>query len=487
MVILIKFVFFSFFLKFVLFAMEFRNPVPQFMCTAADPSTLASNWERWKRSIELYFAAEEITDASKKVSKLLFYGGLDLQDVYYNNLPKVGTANSSSATTDVYKVLIDQLDGYFMPKANPTYERYVFGKIVQETNETSEAFLTRLKKQVKKCDYGNKEDEMIVDAVIRGCRADELRRKLLEKSSPKLSEVENLSRMFESVSIQLQTMKPNVETKAVNALQQTSGKKKGDNRTNKNQQQKNKPGTSNRKNSYQNGSSSDARNVSGNAKSKFYCYRCGNIGHFGKDNSCPAKNSVCRKCNLVGHWDKVCKTSADRVKQTREQPKNISMVTETERVFSLSACCGNEKIDCVIGGVNHDMFIDSGADFTGTGPKGWNELVDKGVKFSNKRKCSMEIQNWGNDPRLKALFVVDVKIEYREREITTKLVVLNRDGPTVLGKFDAMKLHVLILGDEAAKKLSSINSLQTKPLAKLKDFQLILPIDKSVTPVTQPF
>lgn len=168
-------------------------------------------------------------------SKLLFYGGLDLRDVYYN-LPKLGTAAGGG---DDYEALITQLDNYFIPQANPTYERYVFNKIMQEANESSETFLTRLRKQVKKCDYGAKEDEMLVDAVIRGCRADELRRKLLEKMKPKLSEVENLARSFECVSLQLQSMKPSgAEVKTVNALQVNSNKKKGD-KQKKNQQRQN--------------------------------------------------------------------------------------------------------------------------------------------------------------------------------------------------------------------------------------------------------
>ena len=50
---------------------------------------------------------------------------------------------------------------------------------------------------------------------------------------------------------------------------------------------------------------STSANLSSGAKTRLACYRCGNTGHFGKDPSCPAKNSNCRKCNLKGHWDKM--------------------------------------------------------------------------------------------------------------------------------------------------------------------------------------
>ena len=38
------------------------------------------------------------------------------------------------------------------------------------------------------------------------------------------------------------------------------------------------------------------------------CYRCGQDGHFSKDKSCPARQSVCTKCKKVGHYASVCKT-----------------------------------------------------------------------------------------------------------------------------------------------------------------------------------
>ena len=38
------------------------------------------------------------------------------------------------------------------------------------------------------------------------------------------------------------------------------------------------------------------------------CYRCGQEGHFSKDKSCPARQSVCTKCKKVGHYASICKT-----------------------------------------------------------------------------------------------------------------------------------------------------------------------------------
>lgn len=42
-------------------------------------------------------------------------------------------------------VLKEKLNAYFVPKSCLTYERYVFGKIVQDSVEHFDAFLTRVK------------------------------------------------------------------------------------------------------------------------------------------------------------------------------------------------------------------------------------------------------------------------------------------------------------------------------------------------------
>ena len=48
----------------------------------------------------------------------------------------------------------------------------------------------------------------------------------------------------------------------------------------------------------------DANN---NSKKGKGCWNCGNNRH--PKSACPAKDSVCRKCNRKGHFDKCCRSS----------------------------------------------------------------------------------------------------------------------------------------------------------------------------------
>lgn len=38
------------------------------------------------------------------------------------------------------------------------------------------------------------------------------------------------------------------------------------------------------------------------------CYRCGHTGCISNATQCPTKNAKCRRCNKVGHFEKVCRT-----------------------------------------------------------------------------------------------------------------------------------------------------------------------------------
>ena len=60
------------------------------------------------------------------------------------------------------------------------YERYAFRTMKQEDLETTEEFITRLRRKAVQCKYANV-DQQIRDQVIEKCRSHKLRVKLLEK------------------------------------------------------------------------------------------------------------------------------------------------------------------------------------------------------------------------------------------------------------------------------------------------------------------
>ena len=51
-----------------------------------DNASITLRWEKWKRSLNIYFETCDIENEIKKRAILLHYGGPALQDIYYNLL-----------------------------------------------------------------------------------------------------------------------------------------------------------------------------------------------------------------------------------------------------------------------------------------------------------------------------------------------------------------------------------------------------------------
>lgn len=49
-----------------------------------DPLSLSSRWEKWKRALQLYLLASDVTDSTKKRAILLLTGGIALQEIFYS-------------------------------------------------------------------------------------------------------------------------------------------------------------------------------------------------------------------------------------------------------------------------------------------------------------------------------------------------------------------------------------------------------------------
>ena len=71
------------------------------------------------------------------------------------------------------------LNEHFNVKKNIPYERSVFREAKQETDESLDQFITRLRKLTTYCKYGNNVNDKIRDQVIHICK--KLRTRLLQQ------------------------------------------------------------------------------------------------------------------------------------------------------------------------------------------------------------------------------------------------------------------------------------------------------------------
>lgn len=129
-----------------------------------DPASIGLRWEKWKRGLELYLAATNVTLPEVKKATLLHMGGLSLQEIYYN-IPE-----TEAVGEDVFTVAVEKLDKYFSPKQSRIYERHLFRLVKQEAGEKFEKFLVRLRHQCSKCKFISPE-EHIIDQITEKCES----------------------------------------------------------------------------------------------------------------------------------------------------------------------------------------------------------------------------------------------------------------------------------------------------------------------------
>lgn len=75
--------------------------------------------------IYIYLDATSIEEPRKRKATLLHFGGLGLQEIFYN-LPGANVDVPDDLGNDIFEIAISKLDEYFAPKQSKVYERHLF-------------------------------------------------------------------------------------------------------------------------------------------------------------------------------------------------------------------------------------------------------------------------------------------------------------------------------------------------------------------------
>ncbi|PIK36388.1 hypothetical protein BSL78_26782 [Apostichopus japonicus] len=174
-----------------------------------------------------------------------------------------------------------------------------------------------------------------------------------------------------------------------------------------------------------------------NKKGKAYnkdngCYCCGREGRFSRDLDCPAKDEVCTKRHLIGHFAKMCKTKPERYQKgkqkggrqnwNRKGDDDVNLV-DLANDFAFAVTSSRKSgvtVDVKVGGVNVEMLIDSGASCNIIDKKTWDNLKQQRITCESA-KIDKTLYPYGGGKPLNVLGKFATTAKFRESKTEATL------------------------------------------------------------------
>ncbi|KAI4898509.1 hypothetical protein NFI96_006164, partial [Prochilodus magdalenae] len=260
-----------------------------------------------------------------QVNSLLYAMGAEAEAVF--NSFSLGDGEAQN-----YDTVVAKLDQHFVPKRNIIHERACFHRRVQNSGEPVESFVRSLYELAEYCEFGTAKNEHIRDRIVIGLTDSDVSQKLQLEPELTLEKAITVARQSEQIKKQQANLRAEKHVDELRSKMARRSNTKANN-TSYNKQERRKMERDN-------------------------CTRCG-WSHNGRE-QCPARNKTCRKCNKVGHFERVCKT---------KMVKEVTAHVEQEDFF-LGSVSKKHKDDHMwnvhisVNGTVTEFKIDTGADVT---------------------------------------------------------------------------------------------------------------------------
>ncbi|MCG8113721.1 MAG: RNase H-like domain-containing protein, partial [Candidatus Thiodiazotropha taylori] len=448
---------------------------------SGEHTNLNKAWEQYLKRFEYYIKAANITKDEQKRALLLHISGYEVQDIF-ETFEDQGIS---------YDDAVEKLSAYFEPKKNVAYERHLFHKAKQSADETIDNYIVRLSKLAVSCDFTDKH-EMVRDQVVNSCYSTKLRKKLLEEEKLTLEKVQSISRTHELSETHSKRMEIPDENTANAGANNDEVNRVRHTKSGRNRNQGARPKDYNRSTRPM-GQRFKPQDRRPQGDTTAICYRCGEKGHYGK--SCEkTKDVTCYACGGKRHFAKMCRSKGKIVHVLSENSESAEH--EREELFVLEGK-NDATLSLSVEGKLIDILIDSGAS-TNVIDKSTYEQVKTTENYLSKSQA--KIYPYGSKIPLELLGKTKLKVQIGSSYHEIDFQVVKGSGKPLIGRKTATELGLLRIGvsnDCLSLEQSNISYGNTDTIIRsfqdrfkgtgcLKDFELDLQIDKSVTPVAQP-
>lgn len=284
---------------------------------------ISENWRRFKRNFDIFLVASGISGKGEitKINTFLNMIGEDAVEVFDSF--KLTEEQSKS-----YEEVIKSFENFCKPKKNTVYERFMFYQRKQRESEPFDTFHMDIKRLIRTCEFGDKEEEMLRDQIVMGVNDKKLQMRLLEIADLTYTVAIDKCRANEATREQASSMNKTAEVSVVrkndtnnrytNHVASNNNNSSRDYKRNSNgrhtsrntnsgerytqQQQKQQ-----RQQHTQNRSQSSNRQSRVNENEVFSCKKC-NLTH--KFRQCPAYGKICSSCLKPNHYSVACKSKS---------------------------------------------------------------------------------------------------------------------------------------------------------------------------------
>ena len=263
-------------------------------------------YEIFKERVELFFERHEVP-VDKQTG--IFLNDIDV-DIYKLIKDTIAPLKPKDVSM---KRIFDVLDGHFNVTINVRAERFKFGQVKQEADESLADFVVRLREASGKCDFGKfivltdkaeetklkllAKEDALVDRFVMGLQNVNIQEKLL-REDPKT--FDDAYAQAKTMQMACEERRPLDEVNAIRAqpVHRTS-------RSRRQQTPLRGRMTSLSPSSVSSGGSSRG-NERRSDRQGGNCGRCGFHDHF--NGNCPAKDKRCDRCQRRGHFSRCCRT-----------------------------------------------------------------------------------------------------------------------------------------------------------------------------------